>query len=382
MKVIFDATPLLANRTGIAYYIEQMVVEMAKAHPETEFVGFYYNFLGKRSTQSLVRLKNLSYTNASILPSKIVYQLRRWGIEFPIELISLQWNADFIVYGNFLGYPSLRKTPSTMVIHDLTYIDLPQYVSAKLRRDLERFVPKQIKRSNFIVTVSEFSKQRIKDILKPSQDIIVTPIPPARPTLHNDTDCQAALHKLGIYKPYILTLGTVEPRKNIAKLIEAYKDLPEDVREKYALVIAGRIGWYSEADEAAIKAATHEGYDVHHLGYVQENEREILYQAATLFVCASHYEGFGMPILEAMSYGTPCAVSDISVFHEVAGNAADYFDQEKAGVIAAHLESLLTNKQLLEKLGTEAKQRAESFDWRAIAESLYERIERTMSEQK
>src|SRR5882672_10414889 len=135
MKVIFDATPLLANRTGIAYYIEQLLVEMAKAHPETQFVGFYYNFLGRRDTSALPRLENLSYANTSIIPSKIVYQLRRWGIEFPIELIALQ-RADFIIYGNFLGYPSLRNTPSAPVIHDLTYIDLPEYVSGKLRRDL------------------------------------------------------------------------------------------------------------------------------------------------------------------------------------------------------------------------------------------------------
>lgn len=382
MKVIFDATPLLANRTGVAYYIEQIIVEMAKAHPETQFVGFYYNFLGKRNTQNLVRLDNLSYTNASILPSKIVYQLRRWGIEFPVELVTLQWNADFILYGNFLGYPSLRKTPSAMVIHDLTYMDLPQYVSAKLRRDLERFVPAQIKRSKFLVTVSEFSKQRIRQTLQPKQDILVTPIPPASPTNHTKETSQEALHKLGIYKPFILTLGTVEPRKNVGRLIEAYKDLPESVRNEYALVIAGRIGWYSEADEAAIKAATHEGYNVQHLGYVSEEEREILYQAATLFVCASHYEGFGMPILEAMSYGTACAVSDIPVFHEVAGSAANYFDQEKSGVISSHLEALLTNKQLLAKLGKEGKARAESFNWADIAETLYARIKRTIDEQK
>lgn len=381
LRIIFDATPLLANRTGVAYYIEQIVVEMAKAHPETQFVGFYYNFLGRRNTQDLIRLDNLSYTSASILPSKIVYQLRRWGIEFPVELVTLQWNADFILYGNFLGYPSLRKTPSAMVIHDLTYLDLPQYVSAKLRGDLKRFIPKQIKRSKFLVTVSEFSKQRIQEALRPKQEVLVTPIPPTPPTSHTEESCKAALHKLGIYKPFVLTLGTVEPRKNVGRLIEAYKDLPEAVRNEYALVIAGRIGWYSEADEAAIKGAAHEGYNVQHLGYVTEEEREILYQSATLFVSASHYEGFGMPILEAMSYGTPCAVSDIPVFHEVAGNAANYFDQEKAGVISAHLESLLTNKQLLKKMGAEGKQRADSFNWQTIAESLYQNIKRTIDEQ-
>lgn len=383
MKVIFDATPLLDKKTGIPYYTERLITSLAAQYPnDIELVGFYYNFLGRRDVSKLPTAPNLRYTKATIFPSKIIFQLRRWGIEFPIELMALE-KADFVLYPNFLGNPSIFKTPSAPVVHDLTYIDLPQYVSAKLRNDLIKFVPKTIRRSKFVITVSEFGKQRIHDIYNvPLDRILVTPIPPDTPVIHDDSAKKAALHKLGIYKPFILTLGTVEPRKNVTRLIEAYKDLPETIRNTYALVIAGKIGWYSEADEAAIKAAAHEGYNVQHLGYVEENEREILYQAATLFVTASHYEGFGMPILEAMSYGTPCAVSDIPVFHEVAGNAANYFDQEKSGVISAHLESLLTNKQLLNKLGKEGKVRTESFNWEIVANSVYQQIKRTIDEQK
>lgn len=382
MKVIFDATPLLDKKTGIPYYTERLVTSLAAKYPDDiELVGFYYNFLGRRDVSQLPTAPNLRYTKATIFPSKVIFQLRRWGIEFPIELMALE-KADFVLYPNFLGNPSLFKTPSAPVIHDLTYIDLPQYVSAKLRSDLVHFVPKVLARSSFVITVSEFTKSRIHEVYGiPQDDIVVTPIPPVNSVSHTEESRKEALHKLGIYKPFILTLGTVEPRKNISKLIEAYKDLPEAIRNKYALVVAGKIGWYSEADEAAIKGAAHEGYNVQHLGYVEEHEREILFEAATLFVTASHYEGFGMPILEAMSYGTPCAVSNIPVFHEVAGSAANYFDQEKPGVISSHLEALLTNKQLLAKLGKEGKARAGSFSWDAVATTVYERIKRTLDEQ-
>jgi glycosyltransferase involved in cell wall biosynthesis len=382
IRIAFDASPLLVNKTGIAYYIERVVSQLAAKYPEEiELVGFYYNFLGRRKSDNFPTAPNISYHEVKYIPSKVIYQLRRWNIEFPLELLVYK-KVDFAFFDNFLGYPSLFKVPNAPVVHDLTYFDLPQYVSAKLRSDLSRFVPKTIERSDFTVTVSSFTKERIHEIYGvPTDDILVTPVPPVNPVMHSDEIRKAALHKMGIYKPFILTLGTVEPRKNVSKLIEAYKDLPQAVRDEYAFVIAGRIGWYSEADEAAIKNAAHEGYNVQHLGYVDEHDREILFQAATLFVCASHYEGFGMPILEAMSYGTPCAISNISVFHEVAGNAANYFDQEKSGIISSHLEALLTNKQLLTKLGKEGKAQAESFKWETIVTSIFDRIKRTIGEQ-
>ncbi len=383
LRIAFDASPLLVNKTGVAYYTEQIVSQLAEKYPEEiELIGFYYNFLGRRKSTNLPTAPNISYHEVKYIPSKVIYQLRRFNIEFPLEMLIYK-KVDFAFFSNFLSYPSIFRVPSAPVIHDLTYVDLPQYVSAKLRSDLTRFVPKAIERSDFVVTVSEFGKNRIHEVYAvPTNDILVTPIPPAPPTAHDDATRTATLHKLGIYKPYILTLGTIEPRKNIGKLIEAYKDLPKKVRDEHALVIAGRIGWYSEADEAAIKSAAREGYNIQHLGYVSEQEREILYQAATLFACASHYEGFGMPILEAMIYGTPCTVSDIPVFHEVAGTAADYFDQETSGVISAHLEALLTNKQLLTKLGKEGRAQAKSLTWETVAESIFNRIKRTIDEQK
>ncbi|MGF7229074.1 MAG: glycosyltransferase family 4 protein [Candidatus Saccharibacteria bacterium] len=380
MKVLFDATPMVTNKTGIAYYIERLMLEMAKAHPEVEFVGFYFNFLGRRDISHLPTRDNLHYTGASIIPSKVIFQLRRWGIEFPIEIMALQ-RADFVLYGNFLGYPSLFHTPSTAVIHDLTFIDLPEYVSAKLQRDLTRFVPKQLKRSAFITTVSEFSKRRIQQEYKPNKDIIVTPIPPAPLQVHSAKEHAAMLADLGIALPYILFVGTIEPRKNLLQLIEGYKQLPKKVRDSHALVIAGRIGWNCEAEETALQQAKDEGYNVIRLGYIADDVREMLYQSATLFSTASHYEGFGMPILEAMSYGTPCAVSDIPVFREVAGVNADYFDQEKPAIIAAHLEALLSNKQLLDKLGRDGRAHVATFKWQTIAKQVFDRIQQAINEQ-
>lgn len=378
MKIIFDATPMLVNKTGIAYYTERLVVQMAQQYPEVEFVGFYYNFLGRRDSSHLPRAKNLRYTRSSIIPSKIVFQLRRWGIEFPIELLALE-RADFVLYPNFIAHPSLFKTPSAPVIHDLTYLDLPEYVSAKLRRDLVRFVPRDIRRSSFVVTVSQFTKDRLTQAynLTP-ENIVVTPIPPIPAVLHSTEKRKQALLKANITKPFVLFVGTIEPRKNVPNLIDAFLQLPPALRDQHQLVIAGRIGWNCEREVAAIEAATSQGLPVVHLGYVSDELKEILYQSAAVFASASHYEGFGMPVLEAMSYGTPCALSDIPVFQEVAEDAALYFDQEKPADIARVLEKLLSQHTLRTALRRRAKQRVNEYSWPAVATTLFKAIRKAV----
>lgn len=377
---MFDATPMVTNKTGIAYYTERLAVNMAKNHPdEVEMVGFYYNFLGKRDVSHLPRLKNLRYTRATFIPSKVVYQLRRWGIEFPIEALTFE-RADFILYPNFISHPSLLKTPQAPVIHDLTFYDLPQYVSPKLQRDLIRFVPRDIKRSKFVITVSEFSKKRIIDEyhVEPS-DVLVTPIPPVPPVLRTASQQKSALQKAGIKKPFILFIGTIEPRKNLVGLIEAYKNLPAALRDEYGLVLAGRIERFAKDEANAIEAVANEGYNVTHLGYITDELKEVLYQSASLFVTASKYEGFGMPIMEAMSYGTPCAVSDIPVFREVAQDAALYFDQSDPKSIGKAISKLLTDKKSLAKHAAQSSKLASSYTWSKVAESVLKKIKDNLS---
>ncbi len=376
MKIIFDASPLLVNKTGVAYYTEQLVNAMASEFPDINMTGFYYNFLGRRDTSHLKRADNLRYSHFSLIPSKLVYQLRRFGVEFPVELLSLS-HTDFILYDNFIGYPSIFKTPSAPVIHDLTYIDLPEYVSAKLRKDLARFMPKTIKRASFVVTVSEFSKKRVMEVYNvPDEKVIVTPIPPQMPLIRDQQVVQPMLEKAGINKPYILFLGTVEPRKNIPNLIDAYLKLPNDLREKYNLVIAGMIGWNCDKEIAKIKESGVKG--VIHLGYVTEDLRSALYQQASLFAHASFYEGFGMPVLEAMSFGVPCAISDIPIFREIASeDSAIFFNQDDVDSISIAIKDLLMDDARRERLKVKGTAHIATYSWQKSAEALYEAIQRT-----
>lgn len=376
LRILFDASPLLVNKTGVAYYTERLVTQLANEYPDkVELVGFYYNFLGRRRTDHFPKARNLSYHEVRYIPSKVLYQLRRWGIEMPIELLARQ-KCDFVLYPNFLGYPSVHHTPSAPVVHDLTYLDLPSYVASKNQHDLERFVPQQVRRSAFAVTVSEFTKNRLVDAYGVNPDtVLVTPIPPEKPKDISAAETTSTLTQLGIDKPFILFLGTVEPRKNIVKLIDAYAKLPDPIRHGYKLVIAGRIGWNCEAEVAKLQYAKDHGYDVLHLGYVSEAQRAVLYKSTSLFVHTSHYEGFGMPVLEAMAYGAPCAISNIDIFHEVAGDSALYFNQEDPDSIAAGISNVLTDEKLRSKLGKSGQKHAEDdYSWENVSRLVYEKI--------
>lgn len=379
IRIAFDASPLLINKTGVGYYVDRMAASLAKNYADqVELVGFYYNFLGKRKVVGFPQAPNIRYRPVRFIPSKVVYQLRRWGIEVPVELF-VKERVDFILFPNFLDYPSLRHTPTAPVIHDLTFVDLPQYVASKNGSDLRRFVPRAVNRSKFTIVVSEFTKDRMVDHygIDPNK-VVVTHVPPEPVRNYTEQECEATLKELGVTKPYIMFLGTVEPRKNIPALIDAYAALPKKLRDTYALVLVGRIGWNCDKEIARIKQAKADGLDVLHLGYVDERARATLYKKATIFSHASSYEGFGMPELEAMSYGIPCCVSGIPVHREICGDAALYYDQTNVAAITKALQQALepTTRKRLSKASLA---RNNQYSWDKVAKTLFTAIKRAVS---
>jgi|GEM_PF-760014 len=372
--ILFDANSLMGRRTGVGYYTSHLLENLAKQYPETHFVGYYYNFLKRKQPPHGPYAPNISYRAVYHFPGPIINLLRRFRIEVPIELLTFT-HTDFILYPNFLNQPSIFRTPCATVIHDLTFVDLPEYVARKNLDDLRRFIPNHIRRSQFIMTVSNFAKQRIHDTFDtPLEKIVVTPIPPELPASIDKKKQKAELDKLGVTGKYFLTLSTVEPRKNVLSMVDAFLLLPEKLQEQYTFVITGMIGWNCEAEVARLQQVAQQGKNILHLGYVTEEQRAVLYNNAVFYTSASHYEGFGMTPLEAMSYSKACALSDISVFKEVAGNTALYFNQTKSDSIAQTWTELLTNKKYRDTLGDAAKLHASTYHWQDIAADVYGRI--------
>jgi alpha-1,3-rhamnosyl/mannosyltransferase len=383
ITVLFDAQPLLGQKTGVGYYTAQLITALTAEYPcELRLIGYYYNFLGRKPLPPMPSAPNLSYRRISLMPGQIVNQLRRWHIALPIELLA-RAKPDFVFYPNFWGPPSLFNIPQSPVIHDLSFKDYPQYASAKNVADLNRFVPPALRRASFVTTVSQFSKQRLaQDFGIPAAKIAVTPIPP--PALQGETlqrrkEDGGILKKLRLTKPYLLFVGTIEPRKSLVTLLDAYAKLPKTLRDRYSLVIAGKTDWKYGKTLAKIRELQQAGHDISYLGYVDDATRGALYAGARLFVTPAIYEGFGMPVLEAFACGLPCVVSDISAFREVAGNVADYFPPRDARALAAALQAALSKSPQKSELQAYV---ASHFSWQSVARTLYARIEAATSKQQ
>jgi alpha-1,3-rhamnosyl/mannosyltransferase len=241
-------------------------------------------------------------------------------------------------------------------------------VTKKNRDFLHRFVPRSAKSASRVITISKSTQQAIEANYKiPSDKFLITPIPPGETSESKNTD----LKKFGIQNGYILFVSTLEPRKNVIGLVKGYLLLHDKLKKKYPLVLVGGTGWHMEDDLNYISELQKKGENIILTGYVSDDERSTLYSKATMLAMPSHYEGFGMPILEAMSYGIPTAVSDIEVFHEVAGDASAYFNKDDPSEIADCLEKLLRDSKLRDSLVAKGKEHLKTYRWEDVAESLY-----------
>lgn len=372
LRVLFDANPIVnGNKSGVGYYTYNLITALAENYPnDIQLTGHYFSFLGKKDAADLPKASNITYIRSRFIPGKILSITRMLGLQPPLELF-FRRKGDLALFTNFVSLPSLFRTPTLVTVHDLCFEDVPEYVAEKNRNFLHRFVPQAVKTASKVITISQSTQRAIQNKYgTPSEKFIVTPIPPEK---HKSLG-KVKLGTMGVQGKFILFVGTLEPRKNIIGLVKAYAALPDEIKKEYALVLAGGNGWYIEETLGYIKQLQDSGNNIVLTGYITDAQKSSLYQSADLFVLPSHYEGFGMPILEAMSYGVPTAVSDIDVFHEVSGNASLYFNHKDPGAIAQSISKLLTNQKLLAEYAQKGEERAASYSWPEVARTLYDNL--------
>jgi glycosyltransferase involved in cell wall biosynthesis len=200
-------------------------------------------------------------------------------------------------------------------------------------------------------------------------NILVTPIPPDKKIDLSEEEISKIISGFSIKKPFLLYLGTLEPRKNIIGLVTAYTS-NSALSQNYTLVLAGKMDWKYEEIAQTIKKKQEEGYDIVYCGYVSDKQRAALYSQASVFVLPSFYEGFGMMILESMQYKVPLAISDIDVFHEVAHNSAFYFDPTNSENMSNAISKLLQNKQESDKLVDTYEDTLRMYSWMSNSDKI------------
>ncbi len=253
-----------------------------------------------------------------------------------------------------------------VAVHDLTYRKRPELLQEETLHNLERHMQRELSRADAVICVSHATRRDLIEeyAIDPSRVFAV------QNGVRAERVTPAAPDTLDLPERYILFVSTIEPRKNLDLLVDAFEIVRD--RGQYAgdLVVAGRVGWKAERTADRLGASRWSA-SIHHLDYVPRHHLDEIYRRAGMFVLPSHYEGFGFPVLEAMSHGVPVVTTNISSLPEVGGDAALYFEPGDAAGLAAAIERLSSDDELRRRLIELGRRQVTRFDWsRAARETV------------
>jgi glycosyltransferase involved in cell wall biosynthesis len=293
----------------------------------------------------------------------------RLRVPLPVELVlgrlDVFHSPDFVL-------PPVAGAATVLTVHDLSFFRVPECADPRLRWYLAQVVPRSVRRADLILADSHSTGCDLTELLGVPEErvrVIHGGVDPRFAPGQDEETSQRIRDTYAQGRPFILAVGTLEPRKNYPTLIRAYAAARREAHLPHALVIVGRKGWVYEGifeavDELGLRQ------DVLFPGYFPDEELPALYRAADLLAMPSFYEGFGLPVLEAMACGTPVVVGDVSSLPEVAGDAAMRIDPHDVDALKAALLSLVLDGNLRAKLIEAGFAQARKFTWERAARAL------------
>lgn len=338
-------------------------------------------FMGKKLPDPYEgRAYNISYRLVRYFPSKVLNVFSRRLFVPPIDVMTAS-KPDLFIFTNFIRPPLLLGAKSISFIYDLSFISHGEYSDKKNRQIMMREAPKSAKKSDAIITISDNSKRDIVEHygIDPSKIHIIHPaLYHSEYYPRNKKEQTAAANKYKIDGKYILFTGTIEPRKNIERLLDAYTALPRKIKEEYALVLAGGKGWRDEGIKSKLSKLQDMNEKIIVTGYVDDADLPRLYSGASLFAWPSLFEGWGMPVIEAMACGVPVVTSNNSSLPEAAGDAAIMVDAYDVPAITREMERVLGDKKLAESMINKGIAHAKKFSWEQSARDLKKVIDQVL----
>lgn len=263
--------------------------------------------------------------------------------------------------------PRYCPVPSIVSVMDTSYIYFPELFKPADLYQLKHWTAYSVQNAARVLTISQASKDDIMNLYNIPENKVIVTYPGIKQEQHH-MHKETLTKKYGIPDTYILFVGTLQPRKNITALIEAYAQLVQQkVIENTPLVIVGKKGWLYE-DILAAPEKFGVAQEVKFLEFVPNEELTVLYQHALFFVLPSLYEGFGLPVLEAMKHGCPVITSNVSSLPEAGGDAALYVDPKSVDDIASKMKELYTSKKLQETLREKGLKQVKKFSWGKTAQ--------------
>ena len=377
-RILIDITAAVRQGAGIGRYARELTRAILSMFPQHRYTLFYAGPVRFPPTWAHGPRVHL---RAAPLPERgMVWLWHRLSLPLPVELFA--GPADLIYSPDFLLPPTLLGRPTLLTVHDLSFEIMPETLPEPLVAYLRRNVPRAVRRATHILADSESPRQdlvRLWGVPPERITVLYSGVEPRfRPVEDPERQAQVrARYGLGPW-PFVLTVGTVQPRKNYPRLIEAFAILVrEGIFPQGHLVIVGEQGWKAEGTFEAIRRSGLMDR-IHWLGFVADEDLPALYSAASAFVLVSRYEGFGLPALEAMACGTPVVASRTSSLPEVVGDAGILVDPESVEEIAQGLRMVLTDPERRATLRAMGLERARRFTWEAAARRWHEVVERLL----
>jgi glycosyltransferase involved in cell wall biosynthesis len=355
MRIAIDGLPLCQPLTGVGHYTAELARHLAQVDRDDQiFVISPRRFVNNPPAEA-----NLSY----VQPTRNPFLRSWWRSGLPTYLKKQRID---VFHGSNFELPATATCATVVTIHDLSPLLYPQYHEKKNARRAQRQLPSVVAAATLIVTPTESIRHELHERLDVGLDRIIAVAEAARdcfqPLAFEET--AVVRKRLGINDRFLLYVGTLEPRKNLLNLVQAFETVADDVGSMQ-LVIAGRTGWLvRELFEDVHKSRLRD--QIIFTGYLSDYDLSSLYSSCTLFLYPSLYEGFGLPPLEAMACGAPVIASDIASIREVVDASARLVGTEP-GQLSGAMTELIGNEQERKKLAGAGMKRAAEFSWAEAA---------------
>lgn len=392
LKVCVDATAIRGQLSGIGFYNLSLLRALNELQHSQQFQGqfslqIYYQPGLKDWCQGNWQKKHhlAEFTDCTCLPLPVTLSDRLVNFPNPIlNLLEKRLDKPDLIHGiDHYIFPS-QKAINLLTIHDLTFLKFPEFVPPIVQRYHQRIL-RCLPFAHGILTFAESTKREINEYYKfPLERIFVTPqasryqglrlsqtTSPSAFELELSNDSFSARIPYNFQVPYFLFVSTLEPRKNVVGLISAFNLFKKATKAPHQLVLIGQLGWKYEPILTAIANSAHQD-QIHRLAYVPNQWLGEFYQRATAFVYPSFYEGFGLPVVEAMNFGLPIITAKAGSLPEVVGDSGVLVDPQDSQALALALEKIVSDTDWRDQLKQKSLTRSKDFSWENTARKTLE----------
>lgn len=376
MKILANVQPLIKPLSGVGQYIYQLYSAILDFDVPCYF--YYRYHVSKQLKTGGGEIAD--YFERLTLP----YNVTRMSMNIARKAVFLSAGTSLgkgVIYHEPNFVPFRVKFPTVLTIHDLSPLRLPETHRAEWVEMFKARVPAAVDSCRHLLVDSESTRREVIDFFPHAEGKITVAHLGVRDRYRpmNATETQSTLEPLHlVHGQYILAVGTLEPRKNLARAVKAFSLLPSEIRREYPLVIAGMKGWLNEDFEEVIRSLMEAG-ETKLIGFVPDQNLNALYAGAKVLVYPSIYEGFGLPPLEAMASGTPVITGNLTSLPEVVGEAGIMVDPFEIEALKEAIRDLIEDDELHAKFSRLGLDRAKLFTWKKTAEislGVFDRVYR------